>query len=266
MKNNSGLVIRNVIFSVVYNSSYFNSNFGLFWEPGAYQTFLNLALFFQLFLIRNLNYKRVGILLITIFTTFSTTGYIATIYIIVIFFVRQYTVKKNNYYKNKKINFIFIIILILGAVAFYNMPDVIKFKVLGKLEGIFNTHLLETNSSYESTLARINSFKIPIINLMKSPIWGVGFTNLSNSSKVIGSGFLTSTPLNWFALFGLVSGFIINMPIVMWTSFIKRNYILRIFLILFLIIIILSENYNRNMFFLILCFYGFDVKNAYYNY
>ncbi len=54
-------------------------NSGVFWEPGAYQVFLNLALLFVMLdktLKRQYQILLAIILTITIFTTYSTTGYI----------------------------------------------------------------------------------------------------------------------------------------------------------------------------------------------
>ena len=63
-------------------------NCGVFWEPGAFQVFLNLALLFTL------NYRdfsrrglRVAIIIIAILTTVSTTGYICSSLILIAFLV-----------------------------------------------------------------------------------------------------------------------------------------------------------------------------------
>lgn len=267
IRNSSGLSMKNVFFSVVYNSNYFNSNFGLFWEPGAYQTFINVALFFQLFLIKEIKIKKILIYLITIFTTFSTTGYISAFILILIFlFINKKIYKiKENKFNIKKLMFIIILILVIGFIIFNYMPDVIKFKVFGKLEGIFNPHLLKNNSSYESTLARVDAFKIPIYNMFNSPIIGVGFNKLSQSAKEFGSGFLTTTPINWFALFGIPIGILINFNIWRWSKVINKNFVLKILLIIFLVIIISSENYNRNAFYLLFILYGFNINKLGYS-
>ena len=64
----------------------FTRNNGIFWGPGAYQAFLNIAL---LFLLENSNVKnrkdslKLFILIAAILTTFSTTGYIIMFLIII---------------------------------------------------------------------------------------------------------------------------------------------------------------------------------------
>ena len=61
--------------AVPYSS--FIRNTGLFWEGGAYQYFLNLALILSLYVKKNLIFSFPNwIFIISILTTFSTTGYI----------------------------------------------------------------------------------------------------------------------------------------------------------------------------------------------
>jgi len=49
-------------------------NQGLFWEPGVLQLYLNLLLFFQLYIIKN-NKFELGLTFLAILTTYSTTAY-----------------------------------------------------------------------------------------------------------------------------------------------------------------------------------------------
>ena len=55
-------------------------NSGPFWEPGIFQIYIIIALYFALFFFRNQNgkfpYWHVAVYIITLITTFSTTGYI----------------------------------------------------------------------------------------------------------------------------------------------------------------------------------------------
>ena len=99
---------------------YFTRNAGIFWEPGGYQVFLNLALFLfwakqELFELlwttrrRKRLYKMtVPILIITILSTQSTTGYICLIFNILFYL----------FYKNKvKSSWSKVLIIMGGVVA-----------------------------------------------------------------------------------------------------------------------------------------------------
>lgn len=67
----------------------FYRNIGIFWEPGAYQAFLNIAIIFALnrkdFLENRKNVIWLLIMMICIITTFSTTGYIVLAITLIIY-------------------------------------------------------------------------------------------------------------------------------------------------------------------------------------
>lgn len=258
--NVTGLTMKNAFFSVVYNSSYFNSNFGLFWEPGAFQYFINLALYLQLFIIKTLDKKRVLVFLITIATTFSTTGYISTLFILFIFIFYTKTSIKEEFKNKKKMILIIFTFIVVGFFIFNSLPSHITFKVFGKLEAILNPELANINPSYISTAARTSSLKIPLQGFLKSPFWGEGFTALSRRSLEMGSGFLTATPLNWFGLFGLPLGVMLNICVWRWSKAVDGNLLLKLLIFAFLIISVISENFNRNSFYLVFLLYSFDLN------
>lgn len=260
--NSAGLIVRNILFSVVHNSTYFNSNFGMFWEPGAFQTFINLALYFQLFILKDLDIRRIIVFIITIFTTFSTTGYISMFILFVIYLLINKSKTKIALKKRKKLIKIVMVLLLIGIFIFNMMPSHIVFKVFGKLEAIINPNLANQNIAYGSTTARIDAIKIPLINWLRSPLWGVGFEDMYNYSINGNTNFLTATPLNWFGLFGLPLGVLFNYCIWRLTKFSNNSFFVRIFEFLFLNLIILSEYYNMNAFLLTLIIYGYSIKYA----
>lgn len=107
----------------------FSRNSGPFWEPGAYQGFLNLAL---LMTIINKNiiklYKQKFIIfLITILTTQSTTGYIVLVIILIVFNREIFQVNIKKDYISKIIILLFIIIGILIVFKSGNITD--KFSI-----------------------------------------------------------------------------------------------------------------------------------------
>lgn len=59
----------------VYGLWNMSRNQGIFWEPGAYQVFLNLGIFLTLFMNKKLMKWRLVILTATLLTTMSTSGY-----------------------------------------------------------------------------------------------------------------------------------------------------------------------------------------------
>lgn len=254
--NQSGIVMKNLFFSVVYNNSYFNSNYGLFWEPGAYQIFVNIALFFQLFLFKTINKKRVAIYILTIVTTFSTTGYFGLFFLIIIYFLSN-----NNLGKKRIKNILYIFIfLFISYFIVKNLSENIYFKVFGKLEALFNSSLLTNNQSFISTNIRVNSLKIPLDAFLSNPLFGISFTKLNKLSLVYGQSMLTATPLNWFGLFGLPGGIIFIILNWNWVKNIEKKWYIKILLLLFLLFIVVTENFNRNAFYFLFLFIGMKDK------
>ena len=92
-----GRILRNFIFFGVdtelikYNIHRTSS---IWWEPGAFQLFVNLAVIFSL-INNTLTFKRYAIFLITILTAMSTTGLLAFSILSLIFF-KKYLNLKNN--------------------------------------------------------------------------------------------------------------------------------------------------------------------------
>ncbi len=67
------------IYAVAYNAAAGSGtirNNSIFWEPGAYQLFLNISIFFDLIYKKRTINPEIIIKIIALFTTFSTTGYI----------------------------------------------------------------------------------------------------------------------------------------------------------------------------------------------
>jgi hypothetical protein len=70
-----------------YGMNVFRNN-SIFWEPGVWQIYLNFALIYQLFFNKKVNKKVLTVLLINLITTFSTTGNIICLVILLVAFLR----------------------------------------------------------------------------------------------------------------------------------------------------------------------------------
>jgi len=92
-----GRSLRNFIFFGVWENFIdykIFRNSGLWWEPGAFQIFVNLAFIFSL-VNNTMTMKRYSIFLITIITIVSTTGFIVFLILSLIYFKKYFTLKKN---------------------------------------------------------------------------------------------------------------------------------------------------------------------------
>ncbi|MGI1812060.1 O-antigen ligase family protein [Priestia sp. TGN 0903] len=70
-----------------YGVNVFRNN-SIFWEPGVWQIYLNYALIYQLFFSKKVNKKILTVLLINLITTFSTTGNIICLMILLVAFLK----------------------------------------------------------------------------------------------------------------------------------------------------------------------------------
>lgn len=219
----------------------FPRNMGMFWEPGAFQTFIIFAMIIDIFMLNNQSTKTLALYSATVFTTFSTTGYIAlvVIYLVIIS-------------DNKKISFKtkFGLCLLLGAaIVIIVLNQSIFFEtsyssVFGKL-----FRLAESGKSAEhSEGVRLASITEPLKQWLKSPVWGVGRTYLMmyllNTKS---NGMATCTFVNWFAVYGTLYGVVMMIGLMKFSKSVSSKSLIK-FIGIFaaLMITIISENYVDN--------------------
>lgn len=243
-----GVNVHNLVFSVALPGSEFNRNYGFFWEPGAFQVYLNLALIFELFITKRLRKKYVLAFILAVITTFSTTGYIVLLPILV-----AYMLNNKGLVLRYKNTFKYIIaIIVVALIAFRFMPDDYIRLLFGKLEGLFS----ESGSSHFSTTVRVNAIIYPFFEFLKSPIVGVGYEKYLLVAKEKIYSMPTFTPINWFALFGILWGFPCNYYYLKNILRFRCGLISKISLLIALVLVIMSEDFIRIAFIYVFIFYG----------
>lgn len=175
----------------VYNFSnniYTIRNFGPFHEAGMWAVFVDVALLLQFQKNKNNKFSdklKIFIFIITIITTFSTTGFIVCIIIL----FNKLLLKPNA-------KTIFICILC------------ISFLIISEMNfGIISNKLDDNNISYSE---RMSEFGLFVKNFGNSPILGVGYQNNSHISSTELEN-ATNGILSIFLQFGLLGGSIIFM-------------------------------------------------------
>lgn len=217
-------------------------NFGIFWEGGAFQAFVNLGLFF---LIRNKGNEtttaflmKACVLVVTIVSTFSTMGYLLLI-INLLVYMHSYTGK------NSKKRFIFFIVLIFVAIFILSTPAVVnKFS--------------SDSDSYISFIIRLNDNINGLKIMFMSPILGWGYNSLKYMEI-----------LRSYGIYGNSSGLLIvaqqfGIFYFIWytyrqcknfTTYLNKTSIWgNMLCFLFLILIFASENLNQNQLFMLFAY------------
>lgn len=162
-------------------SGFVSRNCGMFWEPGAYQGYLNIAVMFALLFdeVKKVKYQ-ILILIITILTTKSTTGY-AVLAFILAYYVTFY------YNNNIFIKFLLYILLTWAFVYSYTRLDFLQDKMQ---EQTFNNQ----------TEGRLNDI-IRFAPLIKEHLFLGMSTEVANKAPS-GNGLLSF--LLYFGIFGVI--------------------------------------------------------------
>lgn len=169
----------------------FERNAGPFWEPGAFQGYLSVALLFILNERRfNKNYIKIAVLTITLLTTMSTTGYII-LFILFIYFI--YLINKHYKVIEKKniLGYLAIILILLIIPIIILSSDTIWSKFSNE-NGSFVARYIDLTQGYKLI------FDHPIIG------YGIMSEDLDVAQELLGmagnsSGFIAV--LSYFGLF-----------------------------------------------------------------
>ncbi|HOV68871.1 MAG TPA: hypothetical protein PLZ84_00940, partial [Clostridia bacterium] len=208
VKNNIGDEAYNLGLTYVRFGSLLR-NMGIFWEPGAYQTYLVFAILIELFLIGNKSKLSLIIFFITLFTTLSTAGIQIGVLLL---FVCIIEANKNSEHRTIKNIIAFSALIILIPCVYYILPPNIQFAVWGKL---FYDNV--------STSVRYDSVILPLKAYFASPFIGVGLSGLKQSVQIAGHMMTTNTPVNWFAAYGLIFGLIFSWSLLRLSRIITKR-------------------------------------------
>ena len=231
-------------------------NCGYAWEPGAFAVYICLAIYVNLFLVKNDKSRkfRLWVLLFALLSTQSTTGY--SILLVILFF----------YFLNKNVSIIILLspILIVLLALLFSLPFMGD-KIADVFRQVADIELIVENSitsgaSYAP--GRFASFVIAFRDFMENPILGLGsvtelsWTNRAGASigAISGIGYL----LAQFGVIGFL--FFIISTVSSSALFAKRHNYKGTFLLLLLILLI-SVSYNILFLPVVMSFWGYRLFN-----
>ena len=257
--NSKNVKAYTIIFSTIYpaGNMVVARNQGIFWEPGAFQTFINIALMIVLFshAFKSKRKYYAIIFVFTLLTTFSTTGYVTGAVILLSYFINESILAK-SISRFVKIILIASIVGIVLYVVYTYLPESAKYQLFGKIED-YSSNQVENSSvstRFESVTIAFNAF-------LSSPIFGVGIAQMDILGQPV-DGMTVCTPLNWFAYFGIFLGLLCNVGLFKLTKCFSNNILIRIMIFIAIMLSISTESYWRNSTILMFVVYGWVfVKN-----
>ena len=230
-------------------------NRGFTWEPGPFSILLNFAIFFNItYYKKKIISKSSLIFIITLITTFSTTGLLTFAFWI---FYKLFIKTKNPQYV------ILIIILLIGFNYAFN-----KYDFLGKKVSVYtekDIYVKYKHGRYAVSGSRLVGLPIIVQDLLNNPILGKGLVRTGNyehygemESSFLNAIFTITSSMGLFGLFWFIIFTVKSSILISELLYIKEKYVL------LLIILSSSFGFNLHIWSIIFCIitysYFFDTR------
>lgn len=219
-------------------------NNGFAWEPGLFSCFLILAIYFNLCRLKTIRGNRnLYILLLTLLSTSSTTGYTALLVVLANYFFFQ---SSKVSYKISALIVLVPIVIWISQLSFIGEKIERNRSVESFLSENNNTINYFENNESTMVVQRFEGLYLDFLNFIHDPIVGYGYTANSFSATTISNRLLTSNGITClFAQFGFIIAFLICMVFYrsarLWDMKYNQKYHM-----LLVVYIILSISYNFN--------------------
>lgn len=246
----------------------FHRNLGFAWEAGRFASFIVFGIFINLHNhnldINFIKNRSLWILIITLITTFSTTGFVVLAGVLLFYFYNKSVYSK-------------IILLIIGLLIF---PSVIALPFIGDkiLENLdYNQEIDNMLFSFTEwgtisiTPQRITGFYLEIQNFLHDPLLGYNINENSYMMKNLFKGFdvwLSDGILQIFSKYGLIIGLYFYYNLFRTSSYVSKVYQMKGKYFLALVFILMSFSYDfwgTGLFFYITFYKFFNSKKGYNN-
>lgn len=216
-------------------------NCGMFWEPGLFATYLIIALVIEItYKEEKINYIRIVIYSVGIFTAHSSAGYALWFFCILLYLTRSKTVYKKNISKHIVIKVIQFILFLVLIIIVLNYDTIIYSTSLANSEYIQKL-LPENISNSLRALAVQHNLNI----FFENPIFGAGITDVLSQIKYVAD---TSTSTYLLSIYGVLG----VVHTILWIYVIfkdkKTNLYSKILLLIIFMSILNKEPHTNLMF------------------
>ncbi len=246
-----------------YNSAFgANRLQGIFWEPGAFQAFIIFAALFDIYRINVNKEKLIRLLVyaITIFFTYSTTGYICILIVGIIYIIQL-----------SRYSWLSLIVVIpIGFILIMSFSsqsdDFLYYTMFGKLD---EANAALSSGAENTASSRVDAIVYPLEAFAESPVFGIGVEGKKELSQQLGHSIFTCTPVNYFANFGLLCGLIHLFGFISFLRLKRKTALEAIVLLICVFSTTMSESLAFNPILEVLCIYGYYIyyyKQQTFNY
>lgn len=232
-------------------------NWGLFWEPGTFQAYLCLSLVLSVFYVKEKQLISFLIFSLCILSTFSTTGIIC--YILILLAI----ILNTGFHKHIDIKYYLIsLFAIIPLIFIIILNEDIFYLIFSK----FTPSDLSESASLGARLYSI--FGNLKITLSSGFLFGTGvqnyneiYVNTVNSLGYFKDMSNTNTFLVDFARYGLLVGGINVFLYYNFSKMFSTKLSVKIILLLVFLILLFMENFSYSLFWMTICFFGLNNKN-----
>lgn len=234
-ENSNGMGYHNGFLLFFFSSEYVQyRNTGFFWEPGIFSSYLSLAVILSGHVKLGRDSIITMLLALTIFTTYSTSGYILLILALIA-----------KYFSGGGRKYLVIIFscltFIIISIFYKEFIDVLR----SYFPEVTNKFFVDESSS---VLERIKSPSANIEAFIKSPFIGLGLNGVDELYKVKGDFAQTSTMTYYLGAFGIL-GFLYSYLILCGTVFNKNKNFKGLNGLLSFLVLIIILNKEPHMYF-----------------
>lgn len=247
------LVFSNV--KIGTGNLYFLRNQGPFWEPGAYQAYLNTALMFLMFGEGKRKHSRLELVILcgTVISTVSTAGYL----VLGLLMTAKMAARDHTSTRGRVL--IAGALIALAALAVNN--ETVNYLLFDKLNGL-SEHSI-------SGATRLYSVVQNVRGILQNPVFGIGPTKyaglfLASDSPLgrVSAGVNTTTSLSVWALYGVLYFILFNLGLVFLAKSVGTSTGPSVLICLAAFVIYNTENWNYSLFFNFLAVLGYLKKGG----
>lgn len=221
---------------------------GLFWEPGAYQCLVVIAMLLEKYAYKPTNkIVRNIVNSVAILLSFSTTGYISLMLVWMILLN-----KDSKRFHIFRIGLVALLVGYLYLLYGSNLSGQLRYTLSFKIEGMLNYK----NATNYAITARADSIFEPLRLYMKSPIIGIGERGYNQIADKV--GLATCTPINYLCKYGIIFAAINFYGFYRFIKRIDMHLPELLFILLTLLVSFFSETFFMNPILTIFLLYGYS--------